>query len=185
MIAAADTRKGTTLVMEGQLYRVLDYKHTHLGRGSARVSLTLRNITSGAAVERVFGPEDKLDDVRLELRDVQYLYHSDDLYHFMDRETYEQPVLGREVLGDRVLFLKEGLALKLSFYEGVPVEMELPVTVDLKVVETAPGVRGDTAQGGSKPAVLETGLVVKVPLFISVGDTVRVDTRTGEYVTRA
>lgn len=185
MIAAADLRKGSTFVMDGALYRVLDYKHSHLGRGSARVSVTLRNLDSGAVMERVFDPDAKVEDVRLELRPVQYLYNDGNLYYFMDQETYEQTALSKDILGDGVSYLKEGLTLGMSIYEGKPVEIELPVTVDLKVVETPPGVKGDTAQGGTKPATLETGLVVRVPLFINVGDVVRVDTRTGEYLTRA
>lgn len=185
MIAAADLRKGSTFIMDGVLYRVLDYKHTHLGRGSARVSVTLRNLQSSAVMERVFDPDAKIEDVRLELRSVQYLYNDGNLYYFMDQETYEQTALGKEILGDGIYYLKEGLTLSMSFWEGKPVEIELPVTVDLKVTQTPPGVKGDTAQGGTKPATLETGLVVKVPLFINEGDVVRVSTRSGEYLTRA
>lgn len=184
MISATDLRKGVTFELDGELYRVLDYQHSYIGRGSANVRTKLRNLDTGTTIDRTFSASDKFDDVRLELREVQFLYRDGALYYFMDTETYEQPALSADVLGDMTDYLKEGLELSLSMHEGQPVEIELPVTVDLDVAQTEPAVKGDTATGATKRATLETGLVVQVPLFIEQGDTIRVDTRTGEYVTR-
>lgn len=184
MVLASDLRKGVTFILDGELYRVTDYQHTYLGRGSARVRVTIRNLETGATVERVFFADDRFEEVRLELREVQYLYTDGDLYYFMDTETYEQPALSAEILGEKVYYLKEGLILHISMYEGRPIEVELPVTVDLVVARTEPGIKGDTATGAVKKATLETGLVVQVPLFVEEGDIVRVDTRTGGYLTR-
>lgn len=185
MITATELRKGVTFELDGQLYRVLDYSHTQLARGSANIRVKLKNLKSGTISEKVFGSNDRFNDVRLETRDVQYLYSEGDLHYFMDLETYEQPALNGEVLGDAVHYLKEGITLGLAFWEGQPVEVEMPTTVDLQVVQTDPGFRGDTATGGTKPARLETGITVQVPLFVEEGEVVRVDTRSGEYVTRA
>jgi len=184
MISATDLRKGVTFEMDGDLYRVLEYQHSYIGRGSANIRVRLRNLHTGRTLERTFGTNDKFRDVRLELRQIQYLYRDGDLYYFMDTETYEQPALSAETLQDEVDYLKEGMELSLSMYEGQPVQVELPVTVDLEVTQTEPGVKGDTATGATKRATLETGLVIQVPLFIEEGDVVRVDTRTGGYLTR-
>lgn len=184
MISATDLRKGVTFEMDGEIYRVLEYQHSYIGRGSANIRVRLRNLHTGRTLERTFGTNDKFRDVRLELRKIQYLYRDGDIYYFMDTETYEQPALSAETLQDEVHYLKEGLELSLSMYEGQPVQVELPVTVDLEVTHTEPGVKGDTATGATKRATLETGLVIQVPLFIEEGDVVRVDTRTGEYLTR-
>jgi elongation factor P len=184
MISATELRKGVTFELDGELHRVLEYQHTYLGRGSANVRVKLRNLRTGRTIERNFGAGEKFQDVRLELRQVQYLYSDGDLYYFMDTETYEQPALTADTLGENVDFLKEGMILSLSMYENQPVEIELPVTVDLEVTQTEPGVKGDTATGATKRAILETGLAVQVPLFVEEGDVVRVDTRTGEYLTR-
>jgi len=184
MISATDLRKGVTFELDGDLHRVLAYQHSYVGRGSANVRTKLRNLRTGSTIERTFAASEKFQEVRLELRQVQYLYRDGDLYYFMDTETYEQPALAVEALEDRVNYLKEGLVLSLSMVEGQPVEMELPVTVELEVTETDPGVKGDTATGTTKRATLETGLVVQVPLFVEQGDIIRVDTRTGEYLTR-
>jgi elongation factor P len=184
MISATELRKGVTFELDGELHRVLEYQHTYLGRGSANVRVKLRNLRTGRTIERNFGANDRFQDVRLELRQVLYLYADGDLYYFMDTETFEQPALTADTLGENVDFLKEGMVLSLSMYENEPVEIELPVTVDLEVTQTDPGVRGDTATGATKRATLETGLAVQVPLFVEEGDIVRVDTRTGEYLTR-
>ncbi len=184
MILASDLRKGVTFILDGELFRVIGYQHTYLGRGSARVRVTIRNLQTGTTVERVFFADDRFEYVRLELREVQYLYNDGDLYYFMDTETYEQPALNAETLGDGIYYLKEGMTLHISMHEGRPVEVELPVTIDLEVTETEPGVRGDTATGATKKATLETGLEVQVPLFVEEGDIVRVDTRSGGYITR-
>jgi elongation factor P len=184
MISATDLRKGVTFELDGELCRVLEYQHSYVGRRSANVRTKLRNLRTGGTIERTFAATEKFQEVRLELRQVQFLYRDGDLYYFMDTETYEQPALSADVLEDRVSYLKEGLVLSLSMHEGQPVEIELPVTVDLQVTRTEPGVKGDTATGATKRASLETGLVVQVPLFVEEGDVIRVDTRTGEYLTR-
>ncbi len=184
MISANELRAGVIFEMEGELYRVVEYAHSYLARRSATVRTKLKNLRTGAVIERTFSPSDRFEEVRLELRSVQYLYSEGDLHYFMDTETYEQPTLSSQALGEAANYLKDGLILQLSMYEGRPVEVMLPITVDLKVVEAESGFKGDTATAGTKSATLETGLVVKVPLFIRAGDTIRVDSRTGEYVTR-
>jgi elongation factor P len=184
MITATDLRKGVTFELDGELHRVLEYQHSYIGRGSANVRVRLRNLRTGRTIERTFSASEKFQDVRLELRQVQYLYRDGDLYYFMDTETYEQPALSAETLQENVDYLNEGLTLSISMHEGKPVEIELPVTVDLEVTQTEPGVKGDTATGATKNATLETGLVVQVPLFVEEGDVIRIDTRTAEYLTR-
>jgi elongation factor P len=185
MIGVQDLRKGTTFVDDdGNLYVVLDYLHNKQGRGNATIKTKLRNLRTGATIERSFQSGGRVQDVRLDTHEVQFLYRDGDLYHFMDTETYDQPVLSEDILGEHAGFLKEGTTVELLAYEGQPIDIELPTTVDLKVVETAPGYKGDTASGGGKPAKVETGVTVTVPFFVNVGDTIRVDTRTGEYVTR-
>jgi elongation factor P len=185
MIGVQDLRKGTTFIDDdGNLYVVLDYLHNKQGRGNATIKTKLRNLRTGATIERSFQSGGRVQDVRLDTHQVQFLYRDGDLYHFMDTETYEQPVLGADVLGEHAPFLKEGTTVELLTYDGQPIDIDLPTTVDLRVVETAPGYKGDTASGGGKPARLETGVSVTVPFFVNVGDTIRVDTRTGAYVTR-
>lgn len=184
MIDVNDLRKGVTFELDGELYRVLEYQHYKPGRGNAIIRTKLRNLRTGTTVERNFVSGDRVKDIRLDHRTVQFLYSEGDLYYFMDVETFEQPVLSADVLGDAVYYLKEDVELEISSYEGEPLDIELPVTVDLEVMETLPGVKGDTAQSGTKPATLETGLQLQVPLFINVGDVIRVDTRTGEYLGR-
>ena len=185
MIGVQDLRKGTTFIDDdGNLYKVLEYQHVKQGRGNATIKTKLRNIKTGSTIDKSFQSGGRVQDVRLDHHTVQYLYNDGETYHFMDTETYEQPALSKDLLGDSARFLKENIVVELSTYEGQPIEIELPTTVDLKVVETAPGFKGDTASGGGKPATLETGVVVTVPFFVNVGDTVRVDTRDGSYVTR-
>jgi len=184
MISVTELRRGVTFEMDGELWRVLGYQHQKIGRGGATIKTKLRNIRTGATIDWTFNSGERVQDIRLEGREVQYLYNDGTLYYFMDMETYEQPALSAEVLGDVISYLKEGQTLSLSMHEGQAVEVELPVTVDLVVVETTPGFKGDTASGGGKPATLETGVVVQVPFFIEVGDVVRVDTRNAAYVTR-
>jgi elongation factor P len=185
MIDVNELRKGVTFEMDGELYKVLEYQHHKPGRGKAVIRTTIRTLRSGATIEKKFISGVRVQDIRLDHHTVQYLYHDGDLYYFMDTETYEQPALSGAVLGEAVSYLADGLILELSTYEGEPIDIELPITVDLKVTETEPGFKGDTASSATKPATLETGLVVPVPLFIEVGDVVRVDTRTGAYITRA
>jgi len=184
MITANDLRRGTIFEWEGELYRVVEYRHTYLGRGNATVRVKMRNLRTGAAIERTFTPEDRIHDIRLELREVQYLYNDGSLYYFMDTETYEQPALSAELLGDAVNYLTENMTLQISTHEGEPIGIVLPVTVDLKVIEAPPGFAGDTATSATKQVTLETGFKVNAPLFVEEGDIVRVDTRTGQYLSR-
>lgn len=184
MIGVGELRRGITIELDGQLYTVLEYEHIKMGRGSAQLRLKLRNLRTGATIERTFQASQRFNRVRLDHHNVQFLYSDDDTYHFMDTETFDQLALNREQLGDAVNYLKEGMTLQLLTYEGQPVSVELPITVDLKVEYTEPGFKGDTATGGTKPARLETGLTIQVPLFVNTGDVVRVDTRTGQYLER-
>ncbi len=184
MIETGDLRRGMTIELDGELYQVLDVEHLKLGRGTAQVRMRLRNLRAGHIIDRTVQAGTRFVRAYLEARPAQFLYREGDLYHFMDLETYEEYTVGPEVLGDGVNYLKEGMQVELMFYRDQPVAVELPTTVDLKVIETSPGFKGDTAAGGTKPATLETGLVIQVPFFIETGDIVRVDTRTGEYVER-
>jgi elongation factor P len=184
MISANDLRRGSTFEMDGELYKVVEYQHSFIGRGSANVRVKLRNLRTGTTTDRTFSPDDRINDVRLELRGVQYLYNDGILYYFMDTETYEQPALSAEILGDAVDYLTENMTLQISTYDGEPIDIVLPVTVDLKVIEAPPGFAGDTATGATKQITLETGLKVTAPLFVEEGDIVRVDTRTGQYLSR-
>jgi elongation factor P len=184
MIDVNDLRKGVTFEFDGEIFKVLEYSHHKPGRGNATIRTRIRNLRSGTITERTFQSGDRVQDIRLDHHMVTYLYQDGDLFYFMDSETYEQTPLARKILGDSVEFLKEGMELKLTFYGEEPIDLELPVTVELKVVEAEPSVKGDTATGATKAVTTETGFRVQVPLFVNVGDTVRVDTRTGEYLTR-
>lgn len=184
MLSGSELRKGITIELDGQLYRILDYHHLKLGRGSAQVRLKLRDIRAGHTIERTFQASERFPRARLEHRSVQYLYQEGGLYYFMDTENFEQTPLSADLLGEALNYLKEGMTLEMLSYKNEPVGVELPVAVELKVAETGPGFKGDTATAGSKPATLETGLVIQVPLFISRGHIVKVDTRTGEYLER-
>jgi elongation factor P len=184
MISTGELRKGVAIELDGELWQILDYHHIKMGRGSAQVKVTLRNIKRGQTVERSFQAGTKWPRAQMDRRPVQFLYRDTDDYHFMDTDTYDQFSLRGEQLGDTVQYLKDGMMVDRTTYQGETLGVELPVTVDLKVISTEPGFAGDTAQGARKPATLESGLVVSVPLFVSEGDTVRVDTRTGEYQTR-
>ncbi len=184
MIEANKLRKGTTFEANGELFKVLDYTHIKMARGGATVRTKVINLRTGSITEKTFNSGEKVQDVRLDHQQVQYLYNDGDLYYFMNTDTYEQPALGKEVLAEVIPYLVDGLEVKLSTYNGEPIDVEIPTTVELEVVETEPGFAGDTATGATKPAKLSTGLEVQVPLFINEGDTIRVDTRTGEYITR-
>jgi elongation factor P len=184
MIDVNELRKGVTFTMGGELFKVLEYQHHKPGRGKATIRTTLRNLRTGATIQKNFISSDRVEDIRVERRGVQYLYTDGDLYYFMDTETYEQSPISSVVLGDQAIYLKEGMELILSTHEGEPLDVELPTTVEMKVVEAEPAVAGNTATGALKRIKLETGLELQVPLFIEEGDVVRVDTRTGEYVTR-
>ena len=184
MISTGELRKGVAIELDGELWQILDYHHIKMGRGSAQVKITLRNIRRGQTVERSFQAGTKWPRASMERRPVQFLYRDDADYHFMDTDTYDQFMLRADQLEDVSQYLKDGMILDRTTYQGETIGVELPVTVDLLVTETEPGFAGDTAQGARKGATLETGLVVTVPLFVNEGDTVRVDTRTGEYQTR-
>ncbi|MBI5840308.1 MAG: elongation factor P [Chloroflexi bacterium] len=184
MIDVNELRKGVTFELDGNLYKVLDYSHNKTGRGNANIRVKARNLLTGANIERTFSSGQSVQDVRLDFHNVSYLYTDGDFYHFMDSETFEQPAIKKETLGDDAQFLKEGMEVKLTFYNGDAIDVELPTSVDLKVVESEMAIRGDTATGVTKKVTTETGLNVQCPNFVNVGDTIRVDTRTGEYVTR-
>jgi len=184
MIGVEDLRKGVTFKHEGQLWKVLEYSHNKQGRGNATIRVRARNLKTGGTLEKSFQSGGRVEDIRLDHHEMTYLYHDGDFYHFMDSETYEQSALPAKILGDGVRFLKEGLAVKVSSHDGEPIDVEFPSSVELKVVESLPGVRGDTATNATKPATLESGYVVQVPLFVQSGDTIRVNTETGNYVTR-
>ncbi len=184
MISTGELRKGVVIELDNDLWQILDYHHIKMGRGSAQVRIKLRSVKKGSIVERSFQAGDKWPRARLDRRQVQYLYRDGDDFHFMDTDTYDQFALSAEQLGDAVLYLQDGMLLDRTTYEGETIGVELPITVDLAVTETEPGFAGDTATGARKPATTATGLVVQVPLFVNEGDTIRIDTRTGEYQTR-
>jgi elongation factor P len=184
MISTGDLRKGVAIELDGELWQILDYHHIKMGRGSAQVRITLRNIKRGQTVERSFQAGTKWPRASMERRPVQFLYRDGDDYHFMASDTYDQFHLTAEQLGDAARYLKDGMTLERTSYQGETIGVELPVTVDLAVADTEPGFAGDTQTGARKPATTETGLVVTVPIFVETGDTIRVDTRTGEYQTR-
>ena len=185
MISTGELRKGVTIELDGKLYSILDYEHIKMGRGSAQVRMKLRDVRAGHTIERTFQAGERFPRARLERRTVQYLYEEDGLYYFMDQETYEQTPVSKDLLVDALSYLKEQMTLDLLTYEGEAIGIELPLSLELEITETGPSFKGDTAQGGTKPATLETGLVVQVPLFLNVGARVKVDTRTGQYVERA
>ena len=184
MISTSDLHKGVAIELEGDLWQILDYHHIKIGRGSAQVRVKLRNIKRGSTVEKTFQAGEKFVRARMDHRQIQFMYQDGNDYHFMETESYEQFSLMAEQLDDAVNYLKDGLLLDRTTYEGETIGVELPVNVDLKVVETEPGFAGDTQSGARKPAKLETGLIIQVPIFVNEGDTLRVDTRTAEYQTR-
>ncbi len=184
MIEVNALRKGTTFTTENELYKVLDYTHNKTGRGGATIRVKVRNLRSGATMEKTFTGGERVQDISLEHTEVQYMYNDGALYYFMDTETYEQPVLNKELMTDIIPYLTENLVVKISSYNNEAIDIEIPVTVDLKVIHAEPGFAGDTAQGATKPVTVSTGLVVQTPLFVNVGDTIRIDTRSGQYQTR-
>ena len=184
MMSTGELRKGAAIELDGELWQILDYHHIKIGRGSAQVRITLRNIKKGGTVERSFQAGTKFPRAQMDRRPVQFLYRDGDDYHFMDTDTYDQFMLTAELLEDAVHYLKDGMVLERTSYQDETLGIELPVTVDLIVAETEPGFAGDTQTGARKPATTESGLVVTVPIFVNEGDTIRVDTRTGEYQTR-
>jgi elongation factor P len=184
VISTGDLKKGLVIQLDGEIWQILDYHHIKMGRGSAQIRIKLRNVKRGQTVERSFQAGEKWPRAYLENRQVQYLYGDGNDFNFMDTSSYEQFSMTREQLGDAAQYLVEGMMVDRTSYEGETIGVELPVTVDQKVTETEPGFAGDTASGARKPATTESGLVVQVPLFVQIGDTIRIDTRTGEYQTR-
>ena len=184
MISTGELKKGLVIELDGEIWQVLDYHHIKMGRGSAQVRIKLRNIKRGQTVEKSFQAGEKWPRAYLDTRDVQFLYADGDEYHFMDTGSYEQFSMTAEQLADNAHYLTEGMVLQRTSYESETIGVELPTTVDMKVIETEPGFAGDTQSGARKPATVQSGLVVQVPLFVSAGDTIRIDTRTGEYQTR-
>jgi elongation factor P len=184
VISTGDLKKGLVIQLDGEIWQILDYHHIKMGRGSAQVKIKLRNVKRGQTVERSFQAGDKWPRAYLENRQVQFLYHDGNDYHFMDTGSYEQFSMSRDQLGDQALYLTDGMTVDRTSYEGETIGIELPVSVDMVVTETEPGFAGDTASGARKPASTATGLVVQVPLFVNQGDTIRIDTRTGDYQTR-
>ncbi|MDD2261033.1 MAG: elongation factor P [Clostridia bacterium] len=185
MITAGDFRNGITFEMEGIVYQIIEFQHVKPGKGAAFVRAKIRNVKSGSIVERTFNPSDKFELARMEKKDMQYLYSDGDLFYFMDVETYDQIPLNRNQLGDSLKFVKENETVQILSYKGEVFGIEPPNFVVLEITHTEPGYAGNTAQGATKPATVETGAQIKVPLFINVGELVRVDTRTGEYMERA
>jgi elongation factor P len=185
MIDVNELRKGVTFELDNELFRVLEYEHHKPGRGKATIRIKARNLRSGTILEKSFISGDRVPQAELEYHNVQYLYNDGAYYHFMDQDTFEQPAISTETIGDAANYLIENLEIKLTFYQGEPLDIELPITVDMKVVEAEVAVRGDTATGVNKKVTTETGLKVQVPNFVEAGDVIRVDTRSGTYITRA
>lgn len=184
MIDVNDLRKGVTFTVDGNIYKVLEYSHNKPGRGNATIRITARDLRSGATLQRTFTSGDRVQDIRVETLSVEYLYNDGEFLHFMDTATFEQHELRADIFGDDISFLKENMPLDLSRYEEEIIDYVLPTTVDYKVVEAEMAVAGNTATGASKKVITDTGLRVTTPLFVNVGDTIRVDTRDGSYITR-
>ena len=185
MITAGDFRNGITFEMDGQVVSIVEFQHVKPGKGAAFVRTKIKNVITGAVVERTFNPNDKYPTAFVERKDMEYLYSDGDLYYFMDNETYEQTPINADVLGDNFKFVKENMVCKIMSYKGSVFGVEPPTFVVLEVTQTEPGVKGDTATNVTKPATLETGAEIKVPIFINEGDKIQIDTRTGEYMSRA
>ncbi len=184
MIMAGDFRKGVTVEIDGQVWSIADFQHVKPGKGAAFVRTRLKNVMTGAVLERTFSPTDKYPTAHIETKEMEYLYSDGELYYFMDVETYEQLPLNHDQVEDAINFIIENMHVNIRFFKGTAFSVEAPNFVELTVTETEPGFKGDTATGATKPAVLETGFKINVPLFINEGEKIRVDTRTGEYMSR-
>jgi len=184
MISTNELRTGVTVEIDGDVFVVVDFQHVKPGKGAAFVRTKIKNVKTGQVFEKTFRAGEKLNRAMIERKTMQYLYSEDESYYFMDTQTFEQIPLNKGQIGDATLYLKENMEVMVMFYDGLSIGLELPTFVELKIVETEPGFKGDTATGGSKPATLETGAVVQVPLFVNTDDTIKVDTRTGEYLSR-
>jgi elongation factor P len=185
MIVAGDFRNGVTFELDGQIFQIVEFQHVKPGKGAAFVRTKMKNIITGATVERTFNPSDKMPKAHIERKDMQYLYSDGDLYHFMDVETFEQMPISKDNVEEFLKFVKENMVVKVLSHKGKVFGIEPPTFVELEIIETEPGYKGDTATGATKPATVETGAVIKVPLFVSQGDKIKIDTRTGEYMERA
>lgn len=184
MISAGDFRNGLTVEIEGNIYQIVEFQHVKPGKGAAFVRTKLRNIVNGGLLERSFRPSEKFEPAHIERKDMEYLYNDGEMYYFMDPETYEQTPLSSDQIGDALKFVKENDKVKICSHKGNVFAVEPPMFVELEITETEPGVKGDTATGATKPATVETGAIVYVPLFVSQGDRISIDTRTGEYQKR-
>lgn len=184
MISAGDFRNGITLEIEGNVYQIIEFQHVKPGKGAAFVRTKIRNIKNGGVVEKTFRPTEKFPAARIDRVDMQYLYADGDLFHFMDVNTYEQVALNEEAIGDVLKFVKENEMVKVCSHNGEVFSVEPPLFVELEITDTEPGFKGDTAQGATKPATVETGATVYVPLFVEQGDKIKIDTRSGEYLSR-
>ena len=184
MIDVNELRKGTTFTDDNELFKVLDYTHNKTGRGGATIRVRVQNLRSGSIFEKTYPGGVRVQDVRLDHTEAQYLYNDGEIYYFMDTQTYEQPAFNKEMLSEIIPYLTENMKVKISSYDNEAIDIEIPITVELEVVEAEPGFAGDTAQGATKPVTVSTGLVVQTPLFVNVGDTIRIDTRSGQYITR-
>ena len=184
MISAGDFRKGVTFEKDGDVYQIVDFQHVKPGKGAAFVRTKIRSVMSGAMRDETFNPSEKFTRAIIETKEMQYLYNDGSLYYFMDNDSYEQLPVDKEAIEDTIMYLKENDNASLRFYKGKVFEVIPPNFVELEVTETEPGVRGDTAQGATKPATVETGATLNVPLFVNQGDVIKIDTRTGEYLSR-
>ena len=184
MVTAGDFKKGLTVEWDGGIWTIVDFQHVKPGKGAAFVRTKIKNIITGAVVERSFNPTDKMPKAIIETKVMQYLYNDGDLYYFMDNETFEQLALPKEQVEDSIPFMKVNTEATIRFYKGAPFSVEAPTFVDLEVIHTEPGFKGDTASNTTKPATVETGFTLQVPLFIEIGDKLHIDTRTGEYLNR-
>jgi len=184
MISTNQFKNGMTIELDGTLYTIVNFQHVKPGKGGAFVRTKLKNVKTGAVIEKTFRAGEKVEQARLEGKKMQFLYNDQDMYYFMDLVTYEQIALTKEQLGDVILYLKENMEVVVTMHDGNPIGVELPIFAELKVKETEPGVKGNTVSGASKPATLESGAIVRVPLFVNIDDVIKVDTRTGEYITR-
>ena len=184
MVSAGDFKNGLTVEIEGNIYQILDFQHVKPGKGAAFVRTKLKNIINGGVVEKTFRPTEKFETAHIDRKDMQYLYTDGDLYNFMDMETYDQLAVNADVVGDSLKFVKENETVKVISHQGNVFAIEPPITVELRVTETEPGVKGDTATGATKPAIVETGAQIMVPLFVNQDDVLKIDTRTGEYLSK-
>lgn len=184
MITAGEFRNGITFELDGNVFQVVEFQHVKPGKGAAFVRTKIKNVITGAVVEKTFRPTEKMPKAHIERKDMEYSYNDGDLYYFMDQETFDMIPIGKEQVGDSLKFVKENMVCKILSYKGNVFGIEPPTFVELAIVETEPGFKGDTATGATKPATLETGAVIQVPLFVDASDIIRVDTRTGEYMER-